>query len=49
LSAAQSASSVASGAQRRANKALSAAQQNSAAIDTINEKIDRMFKKSVSK
>jgi hypothetical protein len=42
-------SSAASGAQSTANQALSTAQSNSTAIEAINEKIDRMFKKSVSK
>ena len=37
------------GAQSTANQALSTAQSNSTAIEAINEKIDRMFKKSVSK
>ena len=49
MSAAQGASSAAAAAQGTANQALSTAQQNSAAISSINEKIDRMFKKSVSK
>lgn len=49
MSAAQSASSAASSAQSTANQALTTAQQNSAAVDAINEKIDRMFKRSVSK
>ena len=35
--------------QSTANQALSTAQSNSTAIEAINEKIDRMFKKSVSK
>jgi outer membrane murein-binding lipoprotein Lpp len=48
-SAAASAASAASGAQSTANQALSLAQQNATAIEAINEKIDRMFKKSVSK
>src|ERR1700722_12889892 len=48
-SAAASAQSAASGAQSTANQALSTAQSNSTAIEAINEKIDRMFKKSVSK
>jgi len=48
-SAAASASSAASGAQSTANQALSQSQSNSTAIEAINEKIDRMFKKSVSK
>jgi murein lipoprotein len=46
---ANSAASAASGAQSTANQALSTAQANSTAIEAINEKIDRMFKKSVSK
>ena len=49
MSAAQSAASAASGAQSTANQALSTSQQNSTATEEINEKIDRMFKKSVSK
>jgi hypothetical protein len=48
-SAAASASSAASGAQSTANQALSLSQSNQTAIEAINEKIDRMFKKSVSK
>ena len=47
--AAASASSAAAGAQSTANQALSNSQANSTAIEAINEKIDRMFKKSVSK
>jgi len=47
--AANSAQSAAAGAQSTANQALSTAQANSTAIEAINEKIDRMFKKSVSK
>jgi F0F1-type ATP synthase membrane subunit b/b' len=47
--AAAKANSAASGAQSTANQALSTAQSNSTAIEAINEKIDRMFKKSVSK
>ena len=49
LSAAASAQSAASGAQSTANQALSTSQSNSTAIEAIIEKIDRMFKKSVSK
>ncbi len=49
LSAAQSAGSAAAGAQSTANQALAAAQKNSTDIDAVNEKIDRMFKKSLSK
>ena len=48
-SAAAAAQSAASGAQSTANQALSTSQSNSTAIEAINEKIDRMFKKSVSK
>ena len=48
-SAAAAAQSAASGAQSTANQALSTGQSNSTAIEAINEKIDRMFKKSVSK
>jgi hypothetical protein len=48
-SAAASAQSAASGAQSTANQALSTSQSNATAIEAINEKIDRMFKKSVSK
>ena len=47
--AAAAAQSAASGAQSTANQALSTGQSNSTAIEAINEKIDRMFKKSVSK
>ena len=47
--AAAAAQSAASGAQSTANQALSMGQSNSTAIEAINEKIDRMFKKSVSK
>src|SRR6266481_6320587 len=48
-SEAAAAQSAASGAQSTANQALSTGQSNSTAIEAINEKIDRMFKKSVSK
>src|ERR1700683_619176 len=48
-SAANQASTAASGAQSTANQALSAAQAAQASCDATNEKIDRMFKKSVSK
>ena len=48
-SAAAAASSAASGAQSTANQALSLGQSNASAIAAINEKLDRMFKKSVSK
>ena len=47
--AAASAQSAASGAQSTANQALSCCQTNTTAVEAINEKIDRMFKKSVSK
>jgi len=43
------ANQAASAAQADANKALSAAQAAQAGVDATNEKIDRMFKKSVSK
>jgi len=46
---ASSAASTASAAQGTANQALSAAQAAQASVDATNEKIDRMFKKSVSK
>jgi hypothetical protein len=48
-SAAQSAKSSADSAQSAANQALQAAQAGQACCDATNEKIDRMFKKSVSK
>ena len=47
--AAANAQSAASGAQSTANQALATGQSNSMAIDALNEKIDRMFKKSLSK
>jgi len=47
--AASAASSAAAGAQSTANQALSLGQANQTAIEAINEKIDRIFKKSVSK
>ena len=47
--AANQASQAASGAQSTANQALSAAQAAQSSIDATNEKINRMFKKSVSK
>ncbi|MFT3905703.1 MAG: alanine-zipper protein [Steroidobacteraceae bacterium] len=46
---AAAASQAAAGAQSTANQALSAAQAAQAGVDAVNEKIDRMFKKSVSK
>jgi murein lipoprotein len=48
-SAATAASSAASGAQSTANQALAATQTNSTHIEELNEKIDRMFKKSLVK
>ena len=48
-STAQSASQAASGAQSTANQALAAAQAAQSAVDATNEKIDRMFKRSISK
>jgi hypothetical protein len=48
-SAAQSASQAASGAQSTANQALAAAHASQSCCDATNEKIDRMFKRSVSK
>jgi hypothetical protein len=46
---AASASQAASGAQSTANQALSAAQASQSCCDATNEKLDRVFKKSVSK
>lgn len=48
-SAAASAKSAADSAQSAANQALQGAQASQACCDATNEKIDRMFKKSVSK
>jgi len=48
-SAASSASSAASGAQSAANQALAAAQASQSCCDATNEKIDRMFRRSISK
>ena len=48
-SAASSASQAASGAQSTANQALAAAHASQSCCDATNEKIDRMFKRSVSK
>jgi outer membrane murein-binding lipoprotein Lpp len=48
-STANQANTAASGAQSTANQALSAAQAAQSSVDATNEKIDRMFKKSVSK
>ena len=47
--AAQSAGQAASGAQSTANQALAAAHASQSCCDATNEKIDRMFKRSVSK
>jgi hypothetical protein len=46
---ADAAKSAADAAQSTANQALQAAQAAQAGVDAQNEKIDRMFKKSVSK
>ncbi len=46
---ADAASTAAAGAQSTANQALAAAQAAQAAVDATNEKIDRMFKRSISK
>jgi methyl-accepting chemotaxis protein len=46
---ANAAKSAADNAQNTANQALQAAQSAQAGVDATNEKIDRMFKKSVSK
>jgi hypothetical protein len=48
-STANAAKSAADAAQSTANQALPAAQAAQAGVDASNEKIDRMFKKSVSK
>jgi hypothetical protein len=48
-SAASAAQQAANGAQSSANQALSAAQASQSCCDATNEKIDRMFKKSMSK
>ena len=48
-SAAQSASQAASAAQSTANQAVAAAHASQSCCDATNEKIDRMFKRSVSK
>jgi murein lipoprotein len=48
-SAAQSAGQAASGAQSTANQALAAGHASQSCCDATNEKIDRMFKRSVSK
>lgn len=46
---ANSAKSAADAAQSTANQALQAAQAAQAGVDALNEKVDRMFQKSVSK
>jgi murein lipoprotein len=48
-SAASSANQAASGAQSTANQAVAAAHASQSCCDATNEKIDRMFKRSVSK
>ena len=48
-SSASSAANAASGAQSTANQALQAAQASQSCCDATNEKIDRAFKKAVSK
>jgi outer membrane murein-binding lipoprotein Lpp len=48
-SAAANAASAAAAAQSTANQALAAAQAAQAGVNDVNEKIDRMFKRSVSK
>jgi len=48
-SAAQSATQAASGAQSSANQALAAAQASQSCCDMTNEKIERMFRRSVQK
>lgn len=47
--AAAAANQAASSAQSTANQALAAAQAAQSAVDSTNEKIDDMFKKSISK
>ena len=46
---AASASQAAAGAQSTANQAVAAAQSSHACCDTTNEKVDRMFRRSVAK
>ncbi len=48
-SAARTAAAAAQHAQSTADSAVAMASKNQQAIEAINEKIDRMFKKSVSK
>ncbi len=47
--AAAAASQSAAAAQNTANQALAAAKAAQSGVDALNEKIDRMFKRSVSK
>ena len=47
--AAAAAASAAAAAQSTANQALAAAQAAQAGVNDVNEKIDRMFQRSVSK
>jgi outer membrane murein-binding lipoprotein Lpp len=49
MNTAHSAAATAKGAQSTADSAKSTANKNQQAIEAINEKIDRMFKRSVSK
>jgi uncharacterized protein (DUF3084 family) len=49
MSTAHSAAATAKAAQSTADSAKSTANKNQQAIEAINEKIDRMFKRSVSK
>ena len=48
-SAGQSASQTASAAQASANQAVAASQASQSCCDATNEKLDRMFRRSVSK
>jgi uncharacterized phage infection (PIP) family protein YhgE len=48
-SAASSAAQAASGAQNAANQAMSAAQASQTCCNDTNEKIERMFRRSISK
>jgi outer membrane murein-binding lipoprotein Lpp len=47
--AAANAANAANGAQSTANQALAAAQASQSCCDATNEKLDRMFKRSISK
>jgi predicted small lipoprotein YifL len=49
MNRANAANTAAQGAQNTANQALAAAQAAQAGVDATNEKIDRMFKRSISK